>query len=60
MLRSCNLLHAGTDVLCLGRHASRLGCKGAEAKDGSHFTLEGAADILAEKLEFNVFKHTKK
>ena len=30
---------------------SLAGCKGAEAKDGSHFTPTGAAQILAKRLE---------
>ena len=36
-------------------YISLAGCKGAEAKDGSHFSPKGAAEILARKLEFSVF-----
>jgi hypothetical protein len=41
-------------------YISLAGCKGAEAKDGSHFTPKGATQILAKRLELNVFKYTNK
>ena len=41
-------------------YISLAGCKGGEAKDGSHFTPKGAAQILAKRLESHVFKYTNK
>ena len=53
VLRPCILLHAGTDVLCFGRNVSRL-------RDTKVPKPKIAAQILAKRLEFNVFKYTNK